>query len=364
MAHSGSRRDWRGSLVVTTAPTSGSSGYRARRDVHTVFLPPEAVLLDERTGDIHRFNASASAVWMLLDGQESTAEIAEELAEIFGATPEDLVSDIEAAIADFSECHLLDEAAVDLDRLDLEPESSTSLEVLPRPPDPGGGGFRPPVWAGMVTLRVGAYLVGVEFDGEDTRTAIEHACARWLDRTRNVNKASFGIRETKVGSHRQAVVALHYGSPVREYFPGLDPAVEALVRILEDLERPDQDGQVRVDARLLVSDGSALLAEIPSSVGLDHRQLRAHGIEEVHVWKPRLDLETNSVEVGDMNVPLAGYVVCGQTFLDLDEARRHVWDQGMYGGLAWAWLVDWLADSLWWSKDVSVKEFERCLHAR
>lgn len=361
MAHSGTERHRLGSPIVTMIPPSVSVGYRPRLDVHTVFLPPEAVLLDGRTGDIHHLNASASAVWMLLDGQESTDEIAEELAAILGATAEVQVADVEAALADFGERHLLDETAADVARIDRELENLTSLEVLSRPQDPPRSEISRPVWAGIVTLRVGPYLLGIEFDGEDSRTAIERACARWLDQTREVDKAIFGIREMKIGSRGPAVAVLHHGLPVREEFAGVGPTVDALVRILEDLERPDQDGQVRIDARLLVADGRGLLVEVPPSVGLDHHELRARGIEEVHVWKPRLDLATNSVEVGNMSVPLAGFVVCGRTFHDLDHARRHVWASGLHGRLAWAWFVDSLADSLWWSEDVSVRKFARYL---
>ena len=67
--------------------------------IETVFLEPEAVLYDDRTKSVLRLNPSASAVWLLLDGQTPPDGIAAELAELTGVPADVLRPDVDAAIA-------------------------------------------------------------------------------------------------------------------------------------------------------------------------------------------------------------------------------------------------------------------------
>jgi hypothetical protein len=99
-----------------------------RHDVETAFLAPEAVLLETPTGRVHHLNAGASAVWMLLDGELTIAEIADELADLFDRATTEMVPDVEAAVTDFAARGLLAGTA---------PAGRRSrASVLPRPPDP------------------------------------------------------------------------------------------------------------------------------------------------------------------------------------------------------------------------------------
>ena len=123
---------------------------RPHPSVETAYLAPEAVLYDMRHRQVHHLNPSASAVWLLIDGEASADDIATELSEIFSA-PYDIVRpDVAAAIDDFSARGLLDageEAPAsshdDADPLNGAHDHSTGahhhgagVRPLPRPPDP------------------------------------------------------------------------------------------------------------------------------------------------------------------------------------------------------------------------------------
>jgi hypothetical protein len=110
--------------------------------IETAFLEPEVVLYDDRSKAVVRLNPAASAVWLLLDGRTPPAGIAAELAEIVGAPPEQLLPDVEAAIAQFAEQHLLagsaDHAALAEVAALAEgvAPAADEVPVLARPPDP------------------------------------------------------------------------------------------------------------------------------------------------------------------------------------------------------------------------------------
>ena len=111
-------------------PVQTPAGLRGRDDLHTAFLLPEAVLLDETTGDVHRLNGGAAAVWMLLDGQSSPTDIANELSEVFGLQADTVGVQVDAALAEFRESGLL-ECDKPEDRL----HEPNELPQLARPPD-------------------------------------------------------------------------------------------------------------------------------------------------------------------------------------------------------------------------------------
>lgn len=115
--------------------------------VETAFLAPEAVLFDDRHGEIHHLNPSASAVWLLIDGEVSIETIVADLSEIFGVPEADLLPDVETIVADFRSRGLLvggdsaptdssageqPEPAADSDAVDEPPQR---IETLARPPD-------------------------------------------------------------------------------------------------------------------------------------------------------------------------------------------------------------------------------------
>jgi PqqD family protein of HPr-rel-A system len=134
--------------------TTGSTIPRPHHSVETAFLPPEAVLFDDRHGEIHHLNPSASAVWVLLDGELSIDEVTAELSDIFSVPGDQMRGDVIAAVEDFRTRGLLDGAHVRPDdRADDDPADDGAdlrradpvaapidadphrLEVVPRPPD-------------------------------------------------------------------------------------------------------------------------------------------------------------------------------------------------------------------------------------
>jgi hypothetical protein len=109
--------------------TATARGARPHGDVETAFVGGEAVLLNVATGAVYALNPSASAVWLLLDGESSLTDIARELSDIVGLPADQLVADVEAAIDDFARQGLL--------AADASGDDATSgpFPLLP-PPDP------------------------------------------------------------------------------------------------------------------------------------------------------------------------------------------------------------------------------------
>jgi hypothetical protein len=75
--------------------------------VETAFLAQESVLYDERTGMAYRLNPSASAVWMLIDGQTTVDRLVTEISEIVGAPVDNLRPDVDAVLDQFGAQGLL-----------------------------------------------------------------------------------------------------------------------------------------------------------------------------------------------------------------------------------------------------------------
>jgi Coenzyme PQQ synthesis protein D (PqqD) len=119
--------------------------------VETAFLAPEAVLWDGRHHHVHHLNPSASAVWLLIDGEMSADQIAVELCDIFGTEYAVVRPDVDVAIAEFARRGLLvggdqghehrDASHDDVVDGDHEPGGDPAAPAsgatpLARPPDP------------------------------------------------------------------------------------------------------------------------------------------------------------------------------------------------------------------------------------
>lgn len=74
--------------------------------VETAILGSEAVLYDERAGTVHHLNASACAIWMLLDGR-TLEEIVSTLSQTTGVSSLDLRHDVERSIGQLRAAGLL-----------------------------------------------------------------------------------------------------------------------------------------------------------------------------------------------------------------------------------------------------------------
>ncbi len=75
--------------------------------VETALVGGRAVLFDDRSAQIHELNASASAVWMLIDGQLRVDQIVAELGRLLGVAEGVLATDVTNALADFARRGLL-----------------------------------------------------------------------------------------------------------------------------------------------------------------------------------------------------------------------------------------------------------------
>ena len=67
----------------------------------------ESILLDPVTGQFAQVNDSAIAIWTLIDGRRTVAEIAHQLAVEFEAPSEDVLIDVQALIDALLEARLL-----------------------------------------------------------------------------------------------------------------------------------------------------------------------------------------------------------------------------------------------------------------
>lgn len=74
--------------------------------VETAVFGAEAVLYDERSGMVHHLNASACAIWMLLDGRP-LEDVVAALSPGTGVAPSQLRQDVTRAIAEFQAAGLL-----------------------------------------------------------------------------------------------------------------------------------------------------------------------------------------------------------------------------------------------------------------
>lgn len=99
-------------------------------DIHWTELDGIVVMVDERTGELHQLNPTASIVWQCLDGRSSLEEIASDIAEVAGADPEMVLSDIVALATD------LDSRSVLAGSAEPAPPVENSVGVMPLRPDP------------------------------------------------------------------------------------------------------------------------------------------------------------------------------------------------------------------------------------
>ncbi len=83
---------------------------KRRADVTNRSIDGDRVVLDQRTGRLHRLNASASLVWALCDGTRTSDEIAEGVAEAFAETPSTFAEEIREILRQFMDLGLLEPA--------------------------------------------------------------------------------------------------------------------------------------------------------------------------------------------------------------------------------------------------------------
>jgi len=96
--------DWVASDAVLPAP-------QRRRAIREEPLDDECILVDSRTGDAHRLNATALLIWRGCDGQSTTREIAARLAAAFDVDLDDALAHVEQVLAALTEADLFEPAS-------------------------------------------------------------------------------------------------------------------------------------------------------------------------------------------------------------------------------------------------------------
>ncbi|MGQ0671114.1 MAG: HPr-rel-A system PqqD family peptide chaperone [Actinomycetota bacterium] len=82
---------------------------RAREEGLTIaHLDQEAVIYDERSGDLHHLNPTATLVFQLLDGSATIKELSADIAEAFGLNPEEVEGQVRSLVRRFRRAGLLD----------------------------------------------------------------------------------------------------------------------------------------------------------------------------------------------------------------------------------------------------------------
>lgn len=82
---------------------------RVRSDVAWVEIDGEVVVYDAASASSYLLNPTAGLIWSSLDGTGTLGEIAADLAEAFGADPEQVIVDVIAAVVDFAGKGLIEE---------------------------------------------------------------------------------------------------------------------------------------------------------------------------------------------------------------------------------------------------------------
>lgn len=78
-----------------------------RDDLTVVELDGEAVIYDERNGDLHRLNPTATLIFSLLDGSSTVDELARDVSEAFSMPAGEIAEQLRSLVVQFGESHLL-----------------------------------------------------------------------------------------------------------------------------------------------------------------------------------------------------------------------------------------------------------------
>ena len=71
-------------------------------------LDHEAILVDRRSGHIHRLNETAMGVWRSCDGQRTTRQIAKQMTDVYDVDFEDALDHVDQLVTRFAELNLLE----------------------------------------------------------------------------------------------------------------------------------------------------------------------------------------------------------------------------------------------------------------
>jgi PqqD family protein of HPr-rel-A system len=81
---------------------------KARADLAVEDIEGEALIYDERTGDLHHLNPTATIVFSLCDGTATVKEMSGDVSAAFQMPADQVEREIRALIRDFRKAGLLD----------------------------------------------------------------------------------------------------------------------------------------------------------------------------------------------------------------------------------------------------------------
>ncbi len=82
---------------------------KTRDDLAVVELDGEAVIYDERSGDLHLLNRTATIVFHLCDGTGTAREFASDIAEAFGVHTDEVDRQVRSLLRGFRKAGLLED---------------------------------------------------------------------------------------------------------------------------------------------------------------------------------------------------------------------------------------------------------------
>jgi len=84
---------------------------KIREDLTVVELDGEAVVYDERTGDLHHLNPTATVVFGLCDGTATGRELASDIAVAYSQPVEEVVEQVQGLLRQFRKAKLIEAAS-------------------------------------------------------------------------------------------------------------------------------------------------------------------------------------------------------------------------------------------------------------
>jgi PqqD family protein of HPr-rel-A system len=81
---------------------------RVRDDLAVVELDGEAVIYDERSGNLHHLNPTATVVFSLFDGTASIRDVATDIGEAYGMPAPDVERQVRSLLRQFRKKELID----------------------------------------------------------------------------------------------------------------------------------------------------------------------------------------------------------------------------------------------------------------
>jgi PqqD family protein of HPr-rel-A system len=90
--------------MATTKP-------RVREELTVVELDGEAVVYDERTGDLHHLNPTATLVFGLCDGTATGRQLAQDIAAAYDQPVDEVVEQVQGLLRQFRKAKLIEPAS-------------------------------------------------------------------------------------------------------------------------------------------------------------------------------------------------------------------------------------------------------------